>query len=303
MHRIKIGYLGDGIWAHGAFQKIVEDETLEIMFVTVRYDYRDDVLIKLAKKNDIPVELSSNINSEAYIALIEKYQIDLLVSMSFNQIFKEEILKSVPMGVINCHAGKLPFYRGRNILNWALINDEKEFGITVHYVDQGIDTGDIILQRTYPITDEDNYDTLLRTAYRECPNILYDAIKVIQEDRVSRKKQKDIHPVGMYCGMRMSGDENLDWNQTSRQIFNFVRAICKPGPQARCFVGENEVCINKVREVKDAISYIGIPGQIIGKSDDGFYVKTKDTFIEVVEYSSQKKLKIGDRLKGVKAYE
>ena len=74
---------------------------------------------------------------------------------------------------INCHAGKLPFYRGRDILNWVLINDEKEFGITVHYMDEGIDTGDIILQRTFPITDEDSYKTLLERSYDECANILY----------------------------------------------------------------------------------------------------------------------------------
>lgn len=298
MRKIRIGYLGDGIWAHCAFKKIIEDDSIEIMFVTVRYDYRDNVLMELAQNNNIPVELSSNINSDDYVALIKKYEVDLLVSMSFNQIFKEKILESVPMGVINCHAGKLPFYRGRNILNWALINDEKEFGITVHYVDQGIDTGDIILQRTYPITDEDNYNTLLKTAYLECPNILYDAIKLIQTDKVSRTKQTDIHPIGMYCGMRMAGDEILDWNQTSRQIFNFVRAICKPGPQARCYNEESEVFINRVREIKDAIPYTGIPGQIIGKSKDGFYVKTKDTFVEVLEYTSQKKLRVGDRLKG-----
>ena len=53
-------------------------------------------------------------------------------------------------------------YRGRNILNWALINDEKEFGITVHFVDEGIDTGDIITQETFPISDEDNYGSLLK---------------------------------------------------------------------------------------------------------------------------------------------
>ena len=80
--------------------------------------------------------------------------------MSFNQIFKREMIDLPKYGTINCHAGKLPFYRGRNILNWALINDEKEFGITVHYMDEGIDTGDIIVQRTYPIGEEDDYGIL-----------------------------------------------------------------------------------------------------------------------------------------------
>ena len=67
-------------------------------------------------------------------------------------------------GAINCHAGKLPDYRGRNILNWALINDEKEFGITVHFIDEGIDTGDIILQESFEIKDSDNYKSLLDLA-------------------------------------------------------------------------------------------------------------------------------------------
>ena len=80
---------------------------------------------------------------------------------------------------INCHAGKLPFYRGRNILNWALINDEKEFGVTVLYMDEGIDTGDIVLQKTFPITEMDDYSTLLNRAYQECASLLFQSIKRI----------------------------------------------------------------------------------------------------------------------------
>ena len=112
---------------------------------------------------------------------IKKYDCDLLVSMSFNQIFKTSILSKYK--IINCHAGKLPFYRGRNILNWVLINDEKEYGITVHYVDEGIDTGDIILQKTYPITDNDNYKTLLTNAQTECASLLYEALQKIKNNQ------------------------------------------------------------------------------------------------------------------------
>ena len=65
------------------------------------------------------------------------------------------------LGTINCHAGKLPFYRGRNVLNWAIINGESEFGITVHFIDDGIDTGDIIKQKTYPISLNDDYKSIL----------------------------------------------------------------------------------------------------------------------------------------------
>ena len=88
--------------------------------------------------------------------------------MSFNQIFKKEIINLPLLKTINCHAGKLPFYRGRNILNWVLINDEKEFGVTVHYMDEGIDTGDIIMQDSFSISGLDDYSTLLLRSYEAC---------------------------------------------------------------------------------------------------------------------------------------
>ena len=118
--------------------------------------------------------------------------------MSFNQIFKNNILESVPHGIINCHAGLLPFYRGRNVLNWALINDEKEFGITVHYIDEGIDTGDIIRQQKLPISDRDNYATLWNAAIKKCGQLFYTSLVDIRNGSVKRIKQKDIHLVGLF---------------------------------------------------------------------------------------------------------
>ena len=293
---LKIGYFGDGPWAHEAFKRLVSDKTLKICFVTVRFDNRDPELIKLAEEEAIPIELSKNINSDEFLECIANYEVDLFVSMSFNQIFKERTINYPPLTTINCHAGKLPFYRGRNILNWALINDEKEFGITVHYVDVGIDTGDIILQRTYPISDDDNYATLLELAYVECAEILYDAIKQIQNGSVTRTKHSSIDSVGMYCGMRTLGDEVIDWNSTSRELFNFVRAICKPGPMATSSLNGLPIFVNKVKQIPGARSYIGKPGQILGKTENGFFVKTKDSFVEVTEYEYEGRIKVGDRM-------
>lgn len=293
---IKIGYFGDGPWAHRAFKRLVKDETIEIKFVTVRYDKQDSELMALAASERIPIEIHQNINSDEFLDKIAKYNVDLFVSMSFNQIFRTRAINYPPLKTINCHAGKLPFYRGRNILNWALINDEKEFGITVHYVDEGIDTGDIILQRTYAITDEDDYGTLLNTAYTGCADVLYDAIKAIQSGFVKRIRQDTIDPIGMYCGMRGPGDERINWNTGSREIFNFVRAVCRPGPMAVSMLNGKEIRINKVREIKGARKYINTPGQILGKTEHGFYVKTKDTFIEVTEYVYEGKIRTGDRM-------
>jgi len=254
----------------------------------------------MAEDREIDVLLHPNVNSDDFFELIQSYKMDLLVSMSFNQIFKSRLLEYPKYHAINCHAGKLPFYRGRNILNWALINDEKEFGITVHYIDTGIDSGDIIKQKTFPITDIDTYQTLLDMAHRECPNLLVAAVREIMEGSVVRQPQTEIHPVGMYCGQRTIGDEKLNWNQTSRRVFNFVRAICPPGPAARSVICREdcrlEVKINHVSMIPSAPEYIGIPGQVLYKTENGFVVKTLDSFVEVTDYLAEKPIRIGDRL-------
>ena len=216
--------------------------------------------------------------------------------MSFNQIFRSSIINTPRLGIINCHAGKLPFYRGRNILNWALINDEKEFGITVHYVDEGIDTGDIIKQRCFDIRDNYDYNKLLQIAYVECAQILFDSIKEIQSGVSKRIIQSTIHEIGFYCGKRGIGDEIINWNQQSRDIFNFIRAINKPGPMALSYINGKEVRINRSRLIKSAPIYKGINGQLISKTTDGFLVKTSDSFIEIIEVETDLKLRVGDKL-------
>ena len=182
-------------------------------------------------------------------------------------------------------------------MNWALINDEKEFGITVHFVDEGIDTGDIILQHTYPITDKDTYSTLLKIAYDECAKLLYEAIKQIQNGSFNRIKQDTIHPVGFYCGRRSVGNEIIDWNSTSREIFNFTRALSSPGPLATTYIDNIPVRINRVRLIEEAPEYINSPGQILSKTENGFLVKTKDSFVEILEINTEAKVRVGARFK------
>jgi len=293
--KLNIGYFADGPWSHIAFDKLIEDNEILISFICVRFDTNDETLKNYCKKYNIKYLKHENINSEDFINQISLFECDLFVSMSFNQIFKQEIINLPKLKTINCHAGKLPFYRGRNILNWALINDEKEFGITVHYIDEGIDTGDIILQRTYPINDEDNYASLLIISYYECANILYDAIKLFKDASVKRVSQDDIDPVGFYCSQRKIGDEDLNWTQGSREIFNFVRAISSPGPSARTYLHGKEMKINKVEYIRNATNYKCIVGAILQKDKNGFLVKTEDNFVKVTEFDYDGKFRVGDR--------
>lgn len=296
MKKINIGYFADGYWAHESFRLINNDDRFQIKFICVRYDSGDKVLEKLSSENDIDLLKHKNVNSSDFLDSLKKYNCDIFVSMSFNQILKKQFIEFPRLKTINCHAGKLPYYRGRNILNWVLINDEKDFGITVHYVDEGIDTGDIMLQKTLPITDEDNYNTLLNRSYVECANVLYECLIKIYNNDTFVFKQNTIHPVGFYCVQRKEGDELINWDSTSREIFNFVRAICIPGPMARTFCDGIEIKINKASLIPSAPDYKLIPGVIVGKSDNTITVKTRDTTILIEEFYSAKKLRIGDRL-------
>ena len=296
MKKLRIGYFGDGPWSHLALAKLLSDDKLEVAFICARNDEPDEILKTMSANEKIDFFTHPNINSEEFIALASKYECDLFVSMSFNQIFRAKIMSIPPLSTINCHAGKLPFYRGRNVLNWALINDEPEFGITVHYVDEGIDTGNIILQRCFTITDEDDYSTLLTRAYAGCSSILYDAVKLVQKGNPKIIKQKDLDAEGTYCTARRVGDELLSWNQNSRDIFNFVRGICQPGPEARTFLGNEEIKIRRVQLLPKASKFKGVAGSVIGVEAGSFLVKTSDSFVRVTEWSGYPKPRIGDRL-------
>jgi methionyl-tRNA formyltransferase len=182
-------------------------------------------------------------------------------------------------------------------LNWVLINDEKKFGITVHFVDEGIDTGDIILQNLYEINDLDDYSTLLLRAHQYCAENLYTAIKSIQNQQNQRIKQSSIDENGFYCSMRKQGDEIINWNMSSREIFCFVRALCYPGPQAQSIHNGNIIKINKVEYIKDAPKYKGIPGAVLDICSDYILVKTGDSYIKIKEFSGYPTPKVGDRFR------
>jgi methionyl-tRNA formyltransferase len=278
---MRIGYFGDGPWSHLGLQRIIETPGLEIAFIVARFDRGDPILRSYAERLGVEYLLHPKVNSPEFVEHISKFGADLLVSLSFDQILGPEILSVAPLGFINCHAGALPFYRGRNILNWVLINGENRFGVTVHYVDAGIDTGDIIVQRFAEIRDEDDYATLLARAIPLCAEALLEALILIQKGQAPRILQTNIHPIGTYCSRRIPGDEYLDWNWSSRRIHNFVRGLATPGPLARIFHRGKELAIVKTELIPDAPAYVDKVGMVVGRAPGHVTVKTGDATIRV----------------------
>lgn len=304
---LRIGYFGDGPWAHDALRRLLADKSLSVVFVSPRFHNPDPQLSAIARDAGIPILHQPNVNAPESLERIKAYSADLLVSMSYDQIIRKALLDAAPLGFVNCHAGKLPFYRGRNILNWALINGEKEFGITVHFIDEGIDTGPIILQETIPIGANDDYSTLLIKAQERCGGILYKAIDALRRGRAKTRVQSKVHPVGFYCGRRRSGDEMIDWEWTSVRIHNFVRGVTAPAPGARTHAAGRELAILKTALIPRAPGYLCRPGEVVGRDATSAVVKTGDSTIRILSVADVDSsgnlaevrspgLRIGDRL-------
>ena len=295
-------YFADGPWAQRGLVKMIAAGHL-IQKIYLRYDNPDPELQKLAEGFGIQVEIVQNVNAPEHVESIRQLEAPLGVSLSFNQIIKKGLLNVFPEGMINIHAGKLPLYRGRNVLNWALINGEKEIGITCHFMDEGIDSGDIILQRSYPIKPNDDYRSILEKAYEWCSDLLIDSLTLMDEDKVVRKVQPR---QGTYYVGRVEGDEFIDWDWSSEQIFNFVRAITIPGPCARTWLRYQgryiPLVIKQVALSNDLRLYRCVTGAVIGKTDAGHpIVKTKDSAVVILDYEIPDceeaiSLKTGDRL-------
>ena len=185
----------------------------------------------------------------------------------------------------------LPKYRGRNVSNWAIINGEKELGITVHFIDNKIDTGKIVSQKKIKILKSDDYNTLLNKCYKECPNLLISSlIKIYKKPKLKIISQKKLGR-GFYCKKRVKGDEIIDFNNKKKYLNNFIRALTFPGPNAqfkkekiKFFFIKSEILDKK----KDNNEYK--IGQIINFKDKYFDVNTLDGAIRILKWKTNIKL-------------
>lgn len=295
---LRVVLYGDGQWAADVMEPLARGGHT-IVAAVLRSAPSDAVLADAAARAGIPVLAPADINADDTVREIAKLGADLGLSVAYNQILRGPIRQAHRLGVINVHAGKLPYYRGRNIINWAIINGESEIGLTVHFIDDGIDTGDIIKQITIPIGWTDGYGDVLGRVVARVPALVVQTVEAIAAGTAQRRPQA--HLPGTYFAGRGDGDEWIDWTDTSRNIHNFVRAITRPGPGARTVLGGDLVIVWRAQYDPAWPSYRATPGQIVGRSADGALVKTGDSTILVQEVEDAAgagvpKWRIGTRL-------
>ncbi len=129
---------------------------------------------------------TENINSPVFIDLLKNLRVDLIISFNCPQVFRKELIAVPAKGCINVHFGMLPKYRGIQPIMHALLNGEKEFGVTVHYIDEKLDSGDIIIQEKIPISEKDILDTLYPKAFETAGHLLVRVVDMIVNDTVKR---------------------------------------------------------------------------------------------------------------------
>jgi methionyl-tRNA formyltransferase len=278
MTALRVVLLGDGAWATRTLERL-QSSAHQVAGVVLRATPSEPSLAEAAIAARVPMLAPERINAPDTVLAIREMTPDVLLSVAYNQILREPVRAVAPRGALNIHAGKLPFYRGRNILNWALINGETEIGVTAHFMDDGIDTGDIVLQRTLPVGWTDTYGDLLDRVVALVPGLAVEALDRLASGTAELTVQR--HQLGTYFGGRTEGDEWLDWSEDSVTLHNKIRAITHPGPGARTELDGRQVTIWRAYFDPAWPRYRAIPGQVVGHTAEGALVKTGDSTIRI----------------------
>tara|TARA_Y100000591_G_C21744161_1_gene650988 strand:+ start:346 stop:1125 length:780 start_codon:yes stop_codon:yes gene_type:complete len=149
-------------------------------------------LPNIAKKYDIPIYRFNSLENLDLIKLLQSINPDLIISSQGHFIGKK-ILKIPKHGVINKHAGLLPEYRGAYPVFWAMLNGEKKIGVSIHFMNDKIDGGDIIIQKEIQISESDTFETLYSKVIKITPELFVKAIDVIKSNEMTVIKNEDKH--------------------------------------------------------------------------------------------------------------
>lgn len=206
---------------------------------------------------------------------------DIIISAYYRKIFPKELIDIPNLGVINIHPSLLPEYRGPVPTAWAILNGEKEFGISIHKVDAGIDTGDILVQEKYKIYDnETGHDLYLRAMDIGAKLFIKNFKKIIQK-KITPKKQKK---GGSYYG-KLKNRVLINWKDSAVNIKNQVRVRARPYNPIETILENKYFFINKVTICKDAKIEVQVPGRILEVlKDNTFIVSCADGAVHIKEY-------------------
>ncbi len=241
--------------------------------------------------------------NEEFINEIKKLDPDVICVVAYGKILPKEILEIPKFGCVNVHGSLLPKYRGAAPIQWAVLNGDKETGITTMYMDEGMDTGDMILKEKVEIGDDETTGELWDRLSTIGGKLLVKTLKEIENGTAPRIKQGDEFTLAPMLDKKMA---KIDWkNQTAREIKNLVRGL-NPIMGAYTFLDGKKIKFWKVDVVSNSEIVVNkqIENGTVLVSDPkiGLFIKTKEGMLKILEIQGEnaRRMLIGDFLRGNK---
>lgn len=232
--------------------------------------------VKLAAAElGIPVLQPRRVREPEFIGTLRTHEPDAIVVAAYGQILPREILALPRFGCINIHASLLPAYRGAAPINWAIIRGERETGITIMQMDEGMDTGAILLQERIPIDPDDTAGTLGEKLSVLGANMIATALPLIERGGLPPVPQR--HEFATSAPLLKKEDSRIEWTRPAEEIHNHVRGL-SPRPGAHAFLDGKLIKLAWTEVAEGS----GEPGTIAVRGKDSIEVGTGDGLLRVL---------------------
>ena len=233
---------------------------------------------EVALQHGIPVFQPKKIRDAESIEKLREYPADVMVVVAFGQIVPKEILEMTPYGCINVHASLLPKYRGAAPIQWSLIDGESVTGVTTMQMDEGLDTGDMLLKTEIPISPKETGGSLHDKLAEAGAKLCVETLKALEEKTVTGEKQGETPTA--YARMLDKKLGNIDWSKGAAEIERLIRGL-NPWPSAYT------MWEGKVMKIWEAEIFEGQkenePGTVVKVEKDGFFVQTGNGLLKITQ--------------------
>jgi methionyl-tRNA formyltransferase len=250
---------------------------------------------QLALETGLPVYQPKKVKSAEAVERIKALGPSCLVVVAYGQLLSAEILGIPPLGAVNVHASLLPKYRGPAPIHWALIQGETETGVTTMFMDAGMDTGDILLQRKTVIQPEETAGSLHDRLAEEGARVLVETLDLLKRGSLEPRVQESSQAT--YAPMLAKEDGRVDWHEDAKRICCRIRGL-DPWPGSFTFWQGKRLKLFGCRAL--SVSTQAEPGTVIAAAADGLKVAAGEgaVLIETVQLEGRRPLAVTDFLKG-----
>jgi methionyl-tRNA formyltransferase len=255
---------------------------------------------KYAVENNLNILQPEKLKSPQFLEELKSLNADLQVVVAFRML-PEVVWNMPPMGSVNLHGSLLPQYRGAAPINWAVINGEKMTGVTTFKLKHEIDTGDILLQESFPIGENETAGEVHDRMKEIGAQLLVKTVKGLSDSNLAQTPQNSEFRIMNYelkhAPKIFTETCKIDWNKTTDEVFNLIRGL-SPYPAAFTFLNGKQLKIFKAGKIKKAVS--AVPGSFETDHKTFLHFACNDGYISILELQleGKKKMLTGDFLRG-----